>query len=869
MAQIPDYQAILQAFPYPYLLLSSELTIISANEAYLRTTGRKAEDLLGRKVFEALPPDPNDPASSEKFRASFARAFATGKPDTIPLVRYPIPDPTPGVTELIERYWNVVHTPILDTHGKVSCLMQTPIDVTELHTLRNALEAGGMPSDGSPADDNTTESRSSLLALTSRILDDEINHLRSLFAQAPGFICVVRGPQHVFEMANEAYYQLVGHRELIGRAFRDIFPDLEGQVYGDLLDRAHATGEAFVGHGMKVVFQPEPGSPTTEIYMDLAIQPVMAPDGSVACIFVQGHDITAQKQAQDELRISNERLMLAIEGTGDGLWDWHILTGKDIYSKRWKEILGYAEDELTDSVEEWSSRLHPDDAPHTMAAAQDCLDGKTRIYVTEHRLRAKDGSWKWVLARGTVVERDEQGKPLRMIGTISDITAKKASDDRVWRHANFDALTGLPNRRLFRDRLDQEVKKAHRSGLRMALLFIDLDRFKEVNDLLGHDAGDQLLKLAAKRLCDCVRESDTVARLGGDEFTVILTELDDVAHVEQIAQKLLTRLTEAFRLGNEVAYVSGSIGITMYPADADEAEELIRNADQAMYAAKSAGRNQFSYFTRSMQEQARLRLRLGSDLRNALRDGQLQVYYQPVVDLATGRIAKAEALLRWHHPTQGPVAPAQFIPLAEESGLINEIGDWVFRQAASCSQRWSEKLRMPFQISVNKSPVQFLSQDDDTNWARHLESRGLPGNSISVEITEGILLNASATVAEKLLEYRDAGIQVAIDDFGTGYSSMAYLKKFDIDYLKIDQSFVRDLTADDSDRAIAESIIVMAHRLGLKVIAEGIETAEQEELLAAAGCDFGQGFLYAGASPPADFEHMLAQEYKVASGRAH
>ncbi|HZW12961.1 MAG TPA: EAL domain-containing protein, partial [Noviherbaspirillum sp.] len=701
------------------------------------------------------------------------------------------------------------------------------------------------------------------------MLDDELSYLRRLFAQAPGFIAILRGPDHVFELANEAYYQLVGHRDLIGKPFRETFPDLAGQAYGEILDRVYATGKPFVGQEMKAVLQQERDGPSVEIFINLVVQPVIGPDGSVASIFVQGNDITAQKRAQDDLRISNERWKLAIEGTGNGVWDWNLQTGEVVYSGRWKEMLGYDENDIHPHISEWRNRLHPDDEAVTMAALQDCIDGKTASYMNEHRLRCKNGDWKWVQARGIVVARDDQLKPLRITGMTTDISEKRESDERVWRHANFDPLTSLPNRRLFRDRLDHEVRKAHRNGLRMALLFIDLDRFKEVNDLLGHDAGDQLLMQAAHRLCNCVRGSDTVARLGGDEFTVILSELNDMAHVEQVAQKLLAALAEPFHLGNEVAYVSGSVGITMYPADATEPEELIRNADQAMYAAKSSGRNQFSYFTRSMQEQAHMRLRLAGDLRNALRDGQLRVHYQPVIDLSNGRIVKAEALLRWQHPSLGAVDPSQFVPLAEESGMINEIGDWVFQRAASCSQRWSELLGAPFQISVNKSPVQFVSQAKEMSWSRHLHRLGLPGNSIAVEITEGLLLNASATVSDKLLEYRDAGIQVAIDDFGTGYSSMAYLKKFDIDYLKIDRSFVRDITEDDSDRAIAESVIVMAHRLGLKVIAEGIETAEQEQLLTAAGCDFGQGYLYAGAAPPEDFERMLAQDIKVASSRAH
>ncbi|HVL74580.1 MAG TPA: EAL domain-containing protein [Noviherbaspirillum sp.] len=554
-----------------------------------------------------------------------------------------------------------------------------------------------------------------------------------------------------------------------------------------------------------------------------------------------------------------ERYRLAVEGSGDGVWDWDIRSDTVYYSPRWKDILGHAEHEIGSSTVEWEHRLHPQDRSAAMAALEACLQGRKAALSSEHRLRCRNGEWKWVLLRARVVERDAGGKPLRMTGTMSDISRRRQSEERVWQHANYDMLTALPNRRLFRDRLEQEVKKAQRTGWQLALLFIDLDRFKEVNDLLGHDAGDMLLRQAAQRLAGCVRDSDTVARLGGDEFTVILPGIEQMECVGKVADKILHALGEPFRLGNEVAYLSGSVGITIFPDDAREPEELIRNADQAMYGAKHAGRNQFSYFTRSMQERAHARLRLAGDLRGALAAGQLQVYYQPVVELGSGRIVKAEALLRWHHPELGEVSPSDFIPLAEESGLIMQIGDWVFRQAAACSQRWSERLGHPFQIGVNKSPVQFMAPVGEGDWATYLQQLGLAGSSISVEITEGLLLNASPLVSERLLAYRDAGIQVAIDDFGTGYSSMAYLKKFDIDYLKIDRSFVRDMTSDDGDRAIAESVIVMAHRLGLKVIAEGIETPEQMELLRAADCDFGQGFLYAQAAPPDEFERLLLE----------
>ena len=441
---------------------------------------------------------------------------------------------------------------------------------------------------------------------------------------------------------------------------------------------------------------------------------------------------------------------------------------------------------------------------------------------------------------------------------IRDITRQKSSEELIWKQANFDTLTGLPNRRMFYDRLEQDVKKAHRASLKIALLFIDLDKFKEVNDTLGHSMGDILLVEAARRIGECVRDTDTVARLGGDEFIVILAKLDDVGSAERVAGSILQKLAEPFRLGDELAHVSASIGITLYPDDATGVEDLLKNADQAMYMAKDKGRNRFSYFTQAMQQAAQNRLRLVSDLRGALEANQFRVYYQPIVDLATGGINKAEALIRWQHPERGLISPAEFIPLAEETGLIVEIGDWVFKESARQVKRWRMLHNAAFQISVNMSPVQFRSTDCACNiWVPYLRELELPGQSMVIEITEGLLLDIDANVTDKLRGFRDAGIQISIDDFGTGYSSLSYLKKFDIDYLKIDQSFVRNLATDPDDMALSEAIIVMAHKLGLKVIAEGVETEAQRKLLADAGCDYAQGYLYSRPVPDGEFEVLL------------
>ncbi|MEJ2460359.1 MAG: EAL domain-containing protein [Candidatus Thiodiazotropha sp.] len=453
------------------------------------------------------------------------------------------------------------------------------------------------------------------------------------------------------------------------------------------------------------------------------------------------------------------------------------------------------------------------------------------------------------------------GKVYRRVSLFSDITERKKTDALIWRQANYDTLTQLPNRRLFTDRLEQGIKTAHREKQRLALLFIDLDRFKEVNDTLGHQMGDELLVEAAQRISSCVRESDTVARLGGDEFTVILNELHDVSPIGSIGQKIIESLSQPFKLRDEQVFVSGSVGVTVYPEDALSAEELLKNADQAMFAAKQNGRNRVNYFTKSMQEAAQQRMRLIRDIHQALAEDQFTVYYQPIVALASGRIHKAEALLRWKHPEQGYISPAAFIPVAEETGAIHEIGNRVFKEAVHRIQAWRSDYDPDFQVSINKSPVQFMVEETSRDeWLEYLQKYHVSPKGVVIEITEGVLLKATANSHERLHYLRQAGMQVAIDDFGTGYSSLAYLKRFEIDYLKLDKSFVCNLDNDPSDRALSEAIVVMAHKLGIRVVAEGVESEAQRAILKKIGCDYAQGYLFAKPMPAEEFELLLQND---------
>ncbi len=569
-------------------------------------------------------------------------------------------------------------------------------------------------------------------------------------------------------------------------------------------------------------------------------------------------NITESKQARAALQDSESRWKLALESSGDGVWDWHIPSGVEFYSNRLIEMYGFSEGEIANKSIELDQRTHPQDRAQMDLDRDWHFQGLTPTYHNEHRVLCKDGSWKWILSRGMVISRDAAGKPLRMIGTHTDISKRKDAEALIRQQAFFDALTGLPNRRMLRDRLEQEIKRCKRDGQQLAILFMDLDHFKEVNDTLGHDSGDQLLVEAAQRIKQCVRDADTVARMGGDEFTIILTDVTHTDVLEPLLQKILRSLDALFQIGDEQVFVSASMGITLYPLDGTEIEDLYKNADQALYVAKGEGRNRFSFFTPALQEAAQTRVRLANDLRTALADNQFRVLYQPIIELATGSIHKAEALIRWQHPTRGLVSPAAFIPIAESSGLIVEIGDWVFQQAAAQVKQWRELLHPDFQISVNRSPVQFRhAGSSQTSWAAQMQALSLPGAALVMEITEGLLLDTNAVVGEQLLALGDAGIKVSLDDFGTGYSSLAYLQKFDIDYLKIDQSFVRHLIPESTDLALCKAIIVMAHALGMQVIAEGVETEQQRDLLSAAGCDYGQGYLFARPISPFELETLV------------
>jgi diguanylate cyclase (GGDEF)-like protein/PAS domain S-box-containing protein len=442
---------------------------------------------------------------------------------------------------------------------------------------------------------------------------------------------------------------------------------------------------------------------------------------------------------------------------------------------------------------------------------------------------------------------------------IRDISERKRSENIIWKQANFDSLTGLPNRNLCLQRLEQEARNCDRSELSLALLYIDLDRFKKINDSMGHDMGDLLLTETATRLKQAVREVDTVARLSGDEFIIILGQIDDQLSVQRVCQELLKSLSQPLQLGGERVHIMASIGVSFYPGDATDTEILLRNADQAMYSAKGQGGDRYQFFTPELQERALRKRKMIDDLHAAVQQAQFEVYYQPIINLHDDSLLCAEALVRWHHPQSGMVSPAVFIPIAEEAGLINEISNWAFYQACEQQQLWRSTFDIDFQININTSILQWVDESAPMNqWFDHIRQLGIGGASIGIEFTEDLLMNADDRITNRLLDFRDAGLQMVIDDFGTGYSSLTNLKQFDISSIKIDQSFVRNLEQDKSDRDLCEAIIVMAHKLGIEVIAEGVENRFQDQLLREFGCDYAQGYLYSRPVPAIDLTALIA-----------
>lgn len=544
---------------------------------------------------------------------------------------------------------------------------------------------------------------------------------------------------------------------------------------------------------------------------------------------------------------SEQRYALAVEGANDVLWDWD-LRGDELYlAPKWRQLVGCsAEEATTGKPTDWLDRVHLEDLPGLLAHLDEHLKGSPEFFENEHRLRHRDGRHVWVRVRGTAV-RDERGNAYRIAGSFTDITERKRTEERLRHDALHDELTGLPNRSFFTNLLERSIGRARRRPhSAFAVLFLDLDRFKVVNDSLGHTTGDRWLRLIAERLQLCLRPEDSVARLGGDEFTVLLEGIEDASDAVRVAERIQQDLSRPFEVGGHEMVTSVSIGIALSSTGYATPEEILRDADIAMYRAKAQGKARYELFDRDMHVQAVSLLKLETQLRRALERHELRLHYQPIVDFGSGKLTGFEALIRWQHPQHGLLLPSVFVPLAEETGLVVPLGRWVLEEACRQMAEWRKRFpdRPELGVSVNLSGRQLAEPDLAGEVESVIRDTGVEPGALRLEITESVIMENAERTQGTLNRLRDLDVKLQIDDFGTGYSSLSYLHRFPLDALKIDRSFVGGLTEESDNLKIVRSIVGLGHSLGMHVTAEGVETRGQLDILRRLECNQGQGFLF-------------------------
>ena len=565
-------------------------------------------------------------------------------------------------------------------------------------------------------------------------------------------------------------------------------------------------------------------------------------------------DIARRREVEEALVESRERYALAAKAANDALWDWDLIANRMYLSERWYLMLGLDPSQALADPETWFDRAHPQDRQPLRMALQEHLEGGEDHFELEHRLRTADGAYRWILCRGLLVRQDSR-IPMRMVGSMSDITARKEAEARLVHDALHDALTGLPNRVLFMERLAHAIQVSRRNpDTRSALLFLDLDNFKVVNDSMGHWAGDELLRAVAGRIERCLRGTDllsrfgtekALARFGGDEFTILLMGVRGEEDAVRVARRVLEELGKPFHFRGQEVYTTASAGISFVDATCDDPSKLLRNADIAMYRAKAEGRAGYAIFDETMHENAVRRLELETALRQALQRDQLLLHYQPVISLGTGNIVGFEALVRWQHPQRGLISPADFVPLAEETGLINPIGEWVLQEACGQLKAWQRAFpHRSLSMAVNISSRQFVQQDLASLVRNTLAETNLSPRSLKLEITESVLLDNNESIRDTLDQLHRQGVALHMDDFGTGYSSLSYLHQVPFETLKIDRSFINNMAEGQRSIELVCSIVDLARALGMNTTAEGVETNEQLSWLRNRKCQHAQGFLF-------------------------
>ena len=584
--------------------------------------------------------------------------------------------------------------------------------------------------------------------------------------------------------------------------------------------------------------------------------------GCVCQVVVCFTDCTALKTTQHSLEKSEERLRLVLKGSTDAPWDWDLATNEVYYSARWWNMLGYASGEGIEDAGAWRRLMHPDDDAMITDYLADLLPSPRDGFGVEFRLRHRDGRYVPVLSRGYVL-RDDSGKALRISGVNTDLTERKRTEKHIYELAYFDHLTGLPNRRFLIEELDHVLARGRRSGQYSALLYLDLDNFKLLNDTMGHDLGDMLLRQTAERLRCTVRHSDQLARLGGDEFVVVLEGLGRMqrgaaAEADRVAGKILSSLGQPYQLGSHLFKTSASIGITLVDAHGTNIETLLKQADLAMYRAKADGRDIARFFDPSMQDAADRRAAFDAAMRDGLSLGQFRLFCQPQFD-TRARLVGAEVLVRWQRGDDDLIGPDEFIGFAEESGLILPLGEHVLKESCRALARWQHDPGLAhLKLAVNVSVHQMRDAGFPASMATILDGTGAPARRLCLELTESVFAENMQEITHRMHEICSQGVSFSLDDFGTGYSSLAYLKRFPLSALKIDRSFVHDIGVDPGSGSIVEAIIALAQKFKLEIVAEGVEHEAQRRFLVKGGCSSMQGFLLGRPLPMADFEHVYS-----------
>ena len=801
-------EELFESAPQATVLVDNDSRVLRANHEFTRLFGYPQDQVVGRSVDELLAPGELLAEAS-----GITREVAGGKRVAHETVRRRQDGSLVDVS--------ILGAPVRAAGGQVA-VYGIYRDITERKRAEEAL----------------------------RISEEKFSRA---FRMSPDILTLSSIDDGVLLDVNDTFVKMTGYarEEVIGRSVYQLNLWADPSERQVLVDQLRQHG---VARNLEFSFRVKSG--------DLRIGLLSAeiiPIGGRPCMLTVSNDITERKAAERALQASEERYALAARGANDGLWDWDLKTDQVYFSPRWKAMLGHDEADVGSSPDEWFRRVHAVDVERVRAALAAHLAGHTEHFESEHRMQGQDGTFRWVLSRGVAV-RDAEGQPYRMAGSMTDISLRKAAEEKLLHEAIHDVLTGLPNRALFMDLLGRSVARSkRRKGYLFAVLFLDLDRFKIVNDSLGHLVGDQLLVGIARRLEKCLRPEDTVARLGGDEFTVLLEDINDASDATRVAERVHKELESPFHIAGHEVYTSVSIGIALSTSGYDASDHILRDADTAMYRAKTLGRARHEVFDTGMHTRAVALLQLETDLRRAVDRREFRLYYQPIVTLAGGRIVGFEALVRWQHPQRGLLLPSEFVPTAEETGLILPVGHWILEEACRAAWEWADRFGRPFVIAVNLSNRQFAQPDLPERIAAVLRETGLPAERLKLEITESVIMEHGEAVTQTLHRLRNLGVDLYVDDFGTGYSSFSVLHRFPISTLKIDGSFVQALGTEDG-LEIVRTIMTLAKNLKLNVIAEGVETKAQAQRLRALKCPQAQGSAFAEPTPADGVSALLSRE---------